>query len=70
MTTTQKTYVMGDYVTFSTPNGEQASGVIVSLNIESVDGTDLAESDMPCHVALVSDGDSAYTWAVPVEWII
>jgi hypothetical protein len=67
MTTTQKTYAMGDQVTFSAPNGEQASGVIVSLNIESVDGTDLAESDMPCHVVLTS-GDS--TWAVPVEWIV
>ena len=70
MTTTQKTYAMGDHVTFSTPNGAQASGVIVEFIVKSVDGTDLAESDMPCHIALVSDGDSDYTWAVPVEWII
>jgi hypothetical protein len=68
MTTTQKTHAVGDQVTFSAPNGMRVSGRIVLLNIESVDGTELVESDMPCHVVLTSEEPAV--WAVPAEWIV
>ena len=68
MTTTQ--HSVGDQITFlqySAFGDKKITGKIIELDITSIDGFEVAEYEMPCHVVLTNDG---CTWAVPAEWMI
>jgi len=68
MTTTQ--HLIGDQITFlqyGAFGNNEITGWIIELNITSIDGFEIAEYEMPCHVVRTADG---LEWAVPAEWMI
>jgi hypothetical protein len=70
MTTTNNTHAIGDQITFlqyGAFGDNEITGTIIELNITSIDGFEIAEYEMPCHVVLTED---ECVWAVPAEWMI
>lgn len=61
---------IGDQITFlqyGAFGDNEITGKIIELNITSIEGFQIGEDEMPCHLVQNYYG---CTWAIPAEWMI